>query len=244
MGEYIGVDYLPTLMAPDPGGIGPHAASFELLVLSVDTPVQHSPITNWNPGSPYPGPPATVHHYVDMDSAKWWGRTGQGQLVWSNHTEQIGELPPMLPADLVQHVDTWQSLWAGYPSIARNRPLTERQIDAMADRYRARTLAMRAETIARTEGVHATSLAREEAVDQMIDTTGIVATRVIGTWHPTQDARVRDFHASMLNQKRPRGTPFVDGHGNRLLYPGDRNAPSETTINCRCGVTYSIAPNA
>ena len=122
MGEYIGVDYLPTLMAPDPGGIGPHAASFELLVLSVDTPVQHSPITNWNPGSPYPGPPATVHHYVDMDSAKWWGRTGQGQLVWSNHTEQIGELPPMLPADLVQHVDTWQSLWAGYPSIARNRP--------------------------------------------------------------------------------------------------------------------------
>ena len=129
-------------------------------------------------------------------------------------------------------------------SIARNRPLTERQIDAMADRYRARTLAMRAETIARTEGVHATSLAREEAVDQMIDTTGIVATRVIGTWHPTQDARVRDFHASMLNQKRPRGTPFVDGHGNRLLYPGDRNAPSETTINCRCGVTYSIAPNA
>jgi hypothetical protein len=121
-GEWHEQDLVPLLVAPDPGGVAPRAGSFELHVSPLDTPVQHSPITNWNPGTPYPGPPATVHHYVDFDSRRWWGKTGQGRLVWSERTEFSADLPPNIPQDMAQHLDAWQYFMGGYPSINRNRP--------------------------------------------------------------------------------------------------------------------------
>ncbi len=121
-GSWIEQDHIPFLLAPDPGGVAPRAGVHEFMVEAVGTPIQHSPLTNWNPGSPYPGPPATVWAYVDADSARWWGRTGQGRLVWSEQTEFSADLPPMLPQDLAQHVDNFQGFWGGYPSLARNRP--------------------------------------------------------------------------------------------------------------------------
>lgn len=122
MGQWIEADHVPFLLAPDPGGVAPQAGSVELLVSPLQTPVQHAPITNWSPGTPYPGPPARVHKYIDLDSAKWWGRTGQGQLVWSEHTEFSANLPPNIPQDMFQHLDNFQGFWGGYPNIARNRP--------------------------------------------------------------------------------------------------------------------------
>ena len=121
-GAWIEVDHLPLLIAPDPGGVAPRAASTELLVLSPETPVQHSPITNWNPGSPYPGPPARVWKYIDLDSIRYWGKTGQGQLVWSQQAEFSADLPPNIPQDMPQHIDAFQRFWGGFPSMARNRP--------------------------------------------------------------------------------------------------------------------------
>ncbi len=115
-------DGVPFLIAPDPGGVAPRAGTLEFLVEPLSTPVQHSPITNWNPGSPYPGPPATVNKYIDLDSVKWWGRTGQGQLIWSGSTEFNADLPPLIPQDMAQHIDNFQGFWGGYPSMARNRP--------------------------------------------------------------------------------------------------------------------------
>lgn len=121
-GSVIEVDNLPLMIAPDPGGIAPRAGVIEYLVEPLATPVQHSPITNWNPGSPYPGPAARISdRYIDLDSAKWWGRTGQGRLVWSQNTE-FGDMPPAIPQDMLQHIDNFQGFWGGYPSIARNRP--------------------------------------------------------------------------------------------------------------------------
>lgn len=121
-GRFIDVETIPLWIAPDPGGVAPRAGSHDFVVAAPDTPVQHSPVTNWNPGSPYPGPPARVTKYIDLDSMRWWGRTGQGQLVWSEQTEFSGDLPPNIPQDIVQHVDTWQKYMGGYPNIARNRP--------------------------------------------------------------------------------------------------------------------------
>lgn len=129
-------------------------------------------------------------------------------------------------------------------AITSDRQLTERQITAMVDRYRKRTLMMRAEHIARTEGLRATSEARDIAAGQMAQTLGLPDDRIVGTWRATRDNRVRDHHASMEGQKRPRGQPFIDGFGNRLRYPGDPAAPANTVINCRCGVVYTIAQNA
>lgn len=129
-------------------------------------------------------------------------------------------------------------------AIERDRPLTEKQIDMMTSRYRGRLLAMRSETIARTEAGRATSEAREESLTQMIEATGIAVERVERIWNPTRDKRTRDWHASMAGQKRGRDEPFVDGLGNKLLYPHDPKAPAETTINCRCGLTFEIKPAA
>lgn len=125
-------------------------------------------------------------------------------------------------------------------AIERGRPLTEAQMDRMTERYRSRMLAMRSETIARTEGVRATSEAREESLTQMIEQTGIDPQRVERIWGVTRDKRLRDWHATMNGQKRPVGADFVDGLGNRLRYPGDPRAPAETVINCRCGITFSV----
>lgn len=117
-----GTDGLPTAFAPDPGGLLARRPSIEFLVAPLETPIQHSPATSWFQGTPYPGPPATVTVPVDLDSIRWWGRTGQGRLVWSEHTEFSGNLPPMIPQDMPQHLDVWQRLQAGYPSLSRNRP--------------------------------------------------------------------------------------------------------------------------
>lgn len=125
-------------------------------------------------------------------------------------------------------------------AIQLDRPLTEAQISARVERYRLRALMMRSETISRTEAVRATSQAREEALVQMLEQTGIDARRVVRVWHSTRDARVRDWHRSMQDQRRPIGVRFEDGHGNQLLYPGDPQAPGETTINCRCTLTFEV----
>lgn len=125
-------------------------------------------------------------------------------------------------------------------SIALDKPLTEAQIAARVDRYRARALMMRSETIARTEAVRATSQAREEALQQMIEQTGIDPRRVQRVWNATRDARVRDAHRAMDSQRRLLGLTFEDGNGNQLRYPGDPQAPADTTINCRCTLTFEI----
>lgn len=119
--NYAFADYLPMPFAPDPGGQIAQSSSQQYHVTPLETPVQHSPPAYWNPGAPYPGPPANQVVYVDFDSRKWWGRTGQGQLVWSEQVE-FGELPPNIPQDMLQHIDTFQRFWGGFPSMARNRP--------------------------------------------------------------------------------------------------------------------------
>lgn len=119
--NYAFSDYLPMPIAADPGGQIAQSSSQQYHVVALETPVQHSPPAYWNPGAPYPGPPANQVVYVDFSSRDWWGRSGQGQLVWSRQVE-FGELPPAIPQDMVQHIDTFQRFWGGYPSLARNRP--------------------------------------------------------------------------------------------------------------------------
>lgn len=126
-------------------------------------------------------------------------------------------------------------------AITTRQPLRPEQIDRMVQSYRNRVLANRAETIARTESVRATSIAREESFRQIVDQTG-THNRAEQIWNATLDNRVRDFHASMNGQARALGQMFVDGLGNRLRYPGDQSAPPKTTINCRCVLTFRIRP--
>ena len=129
-------------------------------------------------------------------------------------------------------------------AISRDKPLTEKQIDSMADRYRKNYRQMRAETIARTEGTTAASLARDESLQQMIDQTGIDTQRIEEIWNATRDKRTRDWHRSMNGQTVPHGGLFTDGLGNKLRRPGDPQSPAATRINCRCVKTFRIKPAA
>jgi hypothetical protein len=123
-------------------------------------------------------------------------------------------------------------------AIELKQPLTEAQIQARVDRYRLRALMMRSETIARTESIRATSSAREEALVQMLEQTGMDPRRIARVWHATHDGRTRGWHADMEGQQRSMGEAFEDGRGNAVRYPGDPLAPPETSINCRCTLTY------
>lgn len=127
-------------------------------------------------------------------------------------------------------------------AIELQKPLTEAQIENMVERYRARTLIMRSENIARTEALRSTSQAREEALLQMLEQTQMDPRRVRRVWNATHDGRTRGWHETMQSQQRRIGEAFEDGNGNRLLYPGDPSAPPDTTINCRCSLTFAISP--
>jgi len=127
-------------------------------------------------------------------------------------------------------------------ALRTRRPLTSAQIDRMVERYHARALMLRSETIARTEALRATAQARQEALNQMVEQIGIDPRRVSRVWNATRDERTRDWHSSMQGQQVGLREKFTDGNGNELLWPGDPSAPPETTINCRCVVTFEIKP--
>jgi hypothetical protein len=124
------------------------------------------------------------------------------------------------------------------------RELTPDQIDRMVDRYRARYLAYRAETIARTESVRVISQAREEAFRQTIDRAGIAQEDTEQVWHAVEDNRTRITHRALDGQVQPFGEPFVSISGAELRYPGDPLAPIEETVNCRCHRTFRIKAEA
>jgi hypothetical protein len=134
------------------------------------------------------------------------------------------------------------------PSVRRaveeGEPLGPKRIQTMVDRYRARMIQMRAETIARTETLRMMGLAQREAMDQTLEQVNMPRTRVVRVWRATQDARTRDTHAEMDRQERGLDVPFDSPSGARLMYPGDPAAPAAEVINCRCVVVHEFRAGA
>lgn len=125
-------------------------------------------------------------------------------------------------------------------AIASETPLTAAQINTMVDAYQGRMLAMRAETIARTEMQRVSNIARQESLLQAIEQTGVDPDRVVRIWSATQDDRTRDTHAEMDGQERGFNEPFESPSGALLMYPGDPQAPPGEVINCRCVVLTTL----
>lgn len=123
-------------------------------------------------------------------------------------------------------------------AIRDDRPLTQAQIDRMVARYHARFVVLRGQTIARTEGLKVMNQARDEALRQMIQQTGINPDTVKRIWNATRDKRTRDSHEAMQGQERGLGMAFQSGAGVPLIYPGDPSAPASEIINCRCVLTF------
>jgi hypothetical protein len=125
-------------------------------------------------------------------------------------------------------------------ALDAGEPLSAGRIATMVDRYAARYLAMRAETIARTETTRVLNTARQETTMQVVDDAGIPVDDVVRTWSATDDNRTRDTHREMDGQERGLNEPFDSPSGAQLMYPGDPEAPAEEVINCRCAVLISF----
>jgi len=124
-------------------------------------------------------------------------------------------------------------------AITRGEPLSREQIAKMTERYRARALKRRAETIARTESLKVVHAGTREMYNQAIDNGDLQRDQLIRIWNTAADERVRDSHNAMHNQQRQLGELFQSGNGNQTEIPGAFGVPEED-INCRCVVSTRI----
>lgn len=69
------------------------------------------------------------------------------------------------------------------------------------------------------------------------ESKGLIMQKV---WIATGDDRTRDWHLSLDGEEVDKDEPFIDGHGNELMYPGDPDARAETVWNCRCSMRSHI----
>lgn len=135
-------------------------------------------------------------------------------------------------------------------ALDRGEPLTDKQIERMVERYRERSLAHRARTIARTESLRAVHEGQHNAMRQAVEKGTISEDQITREWNTAADERVRTFestqgrtsHATMHRQQQVGlETPFVSGAGNLLRYPTDPNAPAYDVIQCRCSVAERLS---
>lgn len=126
-------------------------------------------------------------------------------------------------------------------AIENNEALSPEQINAMVDAYHRRMLALRARTIARTEGLRATSYGGLARAQQVLDENPDL--EVTKKWLSTADERTRDTHVD-LNGREVEGmlTAFVTSKGNQIRWPLDDKAVAEEVIACRCALQFIFHP--
>lgn len=125
-------------------------------------------------------------------------------------------------------------------AINSERPLTQRQIDRMVQRYRERYIKFRAETIARTEALRSVHEANDIGFRQQIEAGILREDQVERTWFVTRDERLRSSHSAMSGQTRGLNEAFISGNGNALMFPGDPSAPASDIVQCRCSLTTRL----
>lgn len=122
-------------------------------------------------------------------------------------------------------------------AIREGRPLAASDVDKLAGRYKDRLLALRGETIARTEAINGLRAGRREGFQQLVDSGKVRADQITRAWDATLDKRTRPDHVAMDGQSvKGMDAPFVAPDGSRLLYPGDTSlgASAAQTVACRC----------
>lgn len=122
------------------------------------------------------------------------------------------------------------------------RELTRAQIDTAVARYLANAISMRAETIARTEGLRVAHQGAGELIRQAVARNDIQAAQIVRTWATSHLPNVRDTHRAMDKQERSYDEPFETGGGVLLQHPGDPDGPANEVCNCACAVATRIRP--
>ena len=108
--------------------------------------------------------------------------------------------------------------------------------------YSNRTLKYRGDVVSRTETIQSLQAAQYHAYKQAIDAGELSADQVSKIWDSAGDARVRNSHAVLDNDRMPFNEPFLTIHGSKLMFPGDisMGARKRDIIQCRCIVRYEV----
>ncbi len=142
-----------------------------------------------------------------------------------------------LAAEAVADIDAWSlELRQQVAQIIDNGHRDSLSVRQVADQLteKADINLGRAKTISRTEMISASNAASQQGY------TAIAEPGDTKTWLSASDSRVRDDHRDADEQTVPYDQPFIVG-GRRLMQPGDRSAPIELTINCRCTLIFNPA---
>lgn len=122
-------------------------------------------------------------------------------------------------------------------AIREGRPLAKSDVDAITGRYKDRLLALRGETIARTETLAGLNAGKEEGIRQLIDTGKVQRSAVKKIWRATGDDRTRDSHMALNGTEVGIDAAFTSPlTGAQMMFPHDtsRGAPPSEVIGCRC----------
>ena len=129
-------------------------------------------------------------------------------------------------------------------AIEAGKPVSGADIDRLAGRYKDRLLALRGETIARTETAMAVEDARQETWRQYTEQIGIPDEAIIQRWihaGAAANGNERPEHEAMHREEvRGLNTPFVLPDGSVMQYPLDPAGGAQNVINCRCTVVNRI----
>lgn len=113
------------------------------------------------------------------------------------------------------------------------------KVDSMVDAYHRRYLALRAMTIARTEGLRAANTGHVAAIEEALKDEPNMT--VVKTWIATDDERTRPDHQGLDGQRVVGlGTPFRTQSGDFIRWPHDDQAPARQTVRCRCTLATQI----
>lgn len=131
--------------------------------------------------------------------------------------------------------------------IKEGKPIPRDTVEKALVSYKNRALKYRANVIARTEAISASSRGRHAAIKQLV-TDGTLPTSAIKKWwDATGDYRTRPSHRLLERGTKndPIGLdePFVSPvTGARMLHPHDQSlgAPASELVQCRCYEQFDI----
>ncbi|WMT85569.1 phage head morphogenesis protein [Pelagibacterium sp. 26DY04] len=125
-------------------------------------------------------------------------------------------------------------------AIRDGRPISAELVARITGRLSDSYLALRGETIGRTETLNALGKARDDAMRQAIQQGKVDARFVEKIWRHSYAEHPRVQHQAMSGKAVPYLEPFVMPDGTSVRYPHDPDAPGKHTIGCRCRVEYRI----
>jgi len=125
---------------------------------------------------------------------------------------------------------------------AEGKPLPEKQVNSLVERYRANWIKYRAESIGRTEALRAVHMAQDASMNQSIESGAVDEKKLRKFWDYTKDEKTRASHRQIPGMN-PGGVGPREAFKSPLgmiRYPLDPRAGAQNTIRCRCSYHYEL----